>query len=586
MEALLIKKALARFNGNVSHAANALGPEPQRALPAAATIRVVRRRSLALCPHRSNPPRSATKAASCCWPCWRACRVRPARWSCCGPAATTARYEWTLTTVIVSAAGWVSLSALRERVVFPLQTLANLLGALREGDYSVRGRSPRPNDALGEVMREVNTLGSTLREQRLGAMEATTLLRTVMREIDVAIFAFDEHQPAAPGEPRRASGCWPRRPSGCWARRRQEMGLETCLDGPAQTTLQASFPGGAGRFGVRRTRIRERGLPLELVVISDLTQALSEQELQAWQRLVRVLGHELNNSLTPIKSIAGSLASILSREPLPDDWRDDMRRGLTVITSRSESLSRFIGAYARLAKLPRPQLQPLEVAAAVGRAVSFETRLAVEVEPGPDTDGAGRSRSAGAGADQPAAQRRRCLVDHRRRGADRLAPRRRHAGDLGEGRRPGPVEHGQPVRPVLHHQARRLGHRPGAEPADRRRPRRRADAGESHRRPWVRGAVAAAGVGAAQSGRAQSASPAAPPGSHTKPLAPVFLADPAKLNSAAASKRSFPIGVALKIRGRSFGHRAYSPRMHWGKARIPVGQHAGASSESGFADAE
>jgi two-component system, NtrC family, nitrogen regulation sensor histidine kinase NtrY len=110
---------------------------------------------------------------------------------------------------------------------------------------------------------------------------------------------------------------------------------------------------------------------------------LSEQELQAWQRLVRVLGHELNNSLAPIKSIAGSLEAIVSRQELPDDWRDDMRRGLHVIVSRSESLSRFIGAYARLAKLPRPQLQPLEVAAAVERAVSFETRLPVQVDPGP-----------------------------------------------------------------------------------------------------------------------------------------------------------------------------------------------------------
>ena len=89
-----------------------------------------------------------------------------------------------------------------------------------------------------------------------------------------------------------------------------------------------------------------------------------------------------SNSLAPIKSIAGSLVSIVARDPLPDDWRDDMRRGLNVITSRSESLSRFIGAYARLAKLPRPQLQPLEVAACVGRAVSFETRMPVDVVAG------------------------------------------------------------------------------------------------------------------------------------------------------------------------------------------------------------
>src|SRR5690349_7364551 len=206
-----------------------------------------------------------------------------------------ARTQWTLTVIIVCA--WMGFAfAVRERVVFPLQTLSNLLGALREGDFSVRGRSPRPDDALGEVMREVNTLGSTLREQRLGAMEATTLLRSVMREIAVAIFAFDENQRlrlvnragetllAAPAE----------RLLGLTA---EELGLEPCLDGPPVTTLQTSFPGGAGRFGVRRTRVREHGLPLELVVISDLTQALSEQELQAWQRLVRVLGHELNNSL-------------------------------------------------------------------------------------------------------------------------------------------------------------------------------------------------------------------------------------------------------------------------------------------------
>ncbi len=295
---------------------------------------------------------------------------------------SSAKVQWTLTVLIVGA--WLGFGlAVRERVVFPLQTLSNLLAALREGDFSVRGRSPRPDDALGEVMREINTLGSTLREQRLGAMEATTLLRTVMREIAVAIFAFDENQRlrlvnragerllAAPAE--RLLG-----------QTAVELQLDVCLDGPAVTTLQTVFPGGAGRWGVRRTRIREHGLPLELLVISDLTQALSEQELHAWQRLVRVLGHELNNSLTPIKSIAGSLEAIVAREPLPDDWRDDMRRGLNVIMSRSDSLSRFIGAYARLAKLPRPQLQPLSVTDCVGRAVSFETRLPVQVEYGPN----------------------------------------------------------------------------------------------------------------------------------------------------------------------------------------------------------
>lgn len=293
----------------------------------------------------------------------------------------TARTQWTLTISIVGA--WLGFAlAVRERVVFPLQTLSNLLAALREGDFSVRGRSPRPDDALGEVMRDVNTLGGALREQRLGAMEATALLRTVMREIDVAVLAFDESQRLRlvnrSGERLLAASS-----ERLLGQNAADLRLSECLEGPQQSTFQAVFPGGAGRWGVRRTRIREKGLPLDLLVISDLTQALSEQELQAWQRLVRVLGHELNNSLAPVKSIAGSLESILARDPMPDDWREDMRRGLSVITARSESLSRFIGAYARLAKLPRPQRQPLPVAECLGRAASFETRLAAQVETGP-----------------------------------------------------------------------------------------------------------------------------------------------------------------------------------------------------------
>lgn len=293
----------------------------------------------------------------------------------------SAREQWTVTVVVVLA--WLGFTmAVRDRVVFPLQTLSNLLAALREGDFSVRGRSPRQDDALGEVMREVNTLGSTLREQRLGALEATTLLQIVMSEIDVAIFAFDERRRlrlvnragerllAAPKE--RLLGL-----------NAEDLSLTGCLEGPSQSTFQGLFPGGGGRWGVRRTRIRERGMPLDLLVIADLTQALSEQELQAWQRLVRVLGHELNNSLTPIKSIAGTLESILGRDPMPEDWKQDMRRGLSVITSRSDSLSRFIGAYARLAKLPRPQLQPLDLQASIERAISLETRVPVCLEAGP-----------------------------------------------------------------------------------------------------------------------------------------------------------------------------------------------------------
>ena len=118
-------------------------------------------------------------------------------------------------------------------------------------------------------------------------------------------------------------------------------------------------------------------------MLSDLSQPLREEERQAWQRLIRVIGHEMNNSLAPIKSIAGSLSTIVERDPPPADWRDDVQRGLNVIASRSESLSRFMSAYARLAKLPPPKLVPLDVSVFVDRVVTLEKAHHIQVSPGP-----------------------------------------------------------------------------------------------------------------------------------------------------------------------------------------------------------
>ena len=228
-----------------------------------------------------------------------------------------------------------------------------------------------------------SAMGGTLREQRLGALEATTLLRKVMEEIEVAIFAFDsEHRLRLVN--RAGEKLLAKPAERLEGRSADELDLSECLEGEPARILQTTFPSGPGRWGMRRSMFREHGLPMQLVVISDLTRALREEELQAWQRLVRVLGHELNNSLTPIKSIAGSLENLVSRETLPPDWQDDMIRGLAVISSRSEALSRFIGAYARLAKLPRPTLAPFEVTPWIRRVVGMETRLHVDVQPGPN----------------------------------------------------------------------------------------------------------------------------------------------------------------------------------------------------------
>jgi len=205
-----------------------------------------------------------------------------------------------------------------------------------------------------------------------------------MEEIDVAVFTFDAalrlRLVNRAGE--RLLGQPAERLLG---REAGALGLGTCLEGEVARTVELNFPGGAGPWGMRRGVFREGGLPHQLLVLSDLSRALREEERKAWQRLIRVLGHELNNSLAPIKSLAGSLEQLVDREPRPPDWEDDMRRGLEVIAARSESLSRFMDGYARLARLPPPRFASVAVGPLVRRVAGLETRLAVLLDPGPET---------------------------------------------------------------------------------------------------------------------------------------------------------------------------------------------------------
>ena len=292
------------------------------------------------------------------------------------------RTQWTLTTVVMVV--WLGLAAtLREHVIRPLQTISNMLAALRERDFSMRARGSNPADALGLLLLELNGLGEDLRAQRLGALEATALLRRVMEEIDVAVFAFDGSQ--ALRLVNRAGAALLGRPrEQALGRGAAELGLGPCFTADAPGVVELELAGARGRWEVRRGTFRQEGLPHELLVLADVSRTLSREERQAWQRLIRVLGHELNNSLAPIKSLAQSLADLVRRDPPPPDWRKDLDNGLGVIGSRAESLSRLMAAYAKLARLPVPRLEPLSVADWVRRVAALETRRAVVVCPGPE----------------------------------------------------------------------------------------------------------------------------------------------------------------------------------------------------------
>lgn len=290
--------------------------------------------------------------------------------------SSEARAHWVIVLAVGSLCCLILALRLRSRVVFPLYTLSNLLEALREGDYSLRGSRARRGDAIGEVVWEVNALSQTLREQRLRVEETMALLSKVVAEIDFAVFAFDAKQQLRLINPAgaRLLGLHPRDAEG---RSAESLGLLDCLAVEGARTLRRSFPGGEGRFDVRRSTFREGGLPHELVVVTDLSRALREEERQAWQRLIRVLGHELNNSLAPIKSMAGTLRALTARDPLPSDWREDLSTGLNLIGDRSEALTRFMLGYTTLARLPPPAKRATDVSALLTRVAHLQQGIAV-----------------------------------------------------------------------------------------------------------------------------------------------------------------------------------------------------------------
>src|SRR5271165_5688341 len=272
---------------------------------------------------------------------------------------------------------------LLEQIVRPLQTLSNVVGALREEDYSFRARGAAPNDALGELALEINSLADILTEQRIQTIEATALLRRVVDEIDAPLFTFDpDHilrlvnaagerllqQPAARLLGQTAA----------------ELELNACFVARNETLVALPYSTPNARWMVRKSSFRQHGVPHTLIVLSDVSRALREQERSAWQRLIRVLGHELNNSLAPIISIAGSLASRLPLPELPEAQNTDFQRGLNIIESRTAALHRFLQSYRRLAQMPSPTLRPVEVQPMIERVAALEMRLPVEIVNGPD----------------------------------------------------------------------------------------------------------------------------------------------------------------------------------------------------------
>src|SRR5262245_39093122 len=288
--------------------------------------------------------------------------------------------RWTLAAVVLVV--WVSCGiAAHQMVTRVLYLAANLLGALHEGDYSIRGTGAKPGSAADLVMKEINSLGDTLQRQRSEAVESTALLTSVMGAIDVAVFAFDMDETLVLANPA-AERLLNRQNADLLARDARALRLERYLTGETPRLIEGQFGAGA-RFELRRSTFYRDGKPHQLLVFADLSRALREEQQLAWQRIVRVLSHEINNSLTPIKSIAHSIKRMISR--IPDVPRAaEIQDGLNLIETRSGALGRFLRQYAQLAKLPKPQERPIQILPLAKRIAELENRLPIEVRASAD----------------------------------------------------------------------------------------------------------------------------------------------------------------------------------------------------------
>ncbi|AFL88309.1 histidine kinase [Terriglobus roseus DSM 18391] len=305
------------------------------------------------------------------------------------------QFNWPLLTTCLSVAfgAWLFVTSFFfESMTRPLQTLSNIVSSLREEDYTFRARGARRGDSMGDLALEINALASTLQRQRNSALDALALVDSVISSMPAPLLAFD-----ASGRLRllnnaaeRALHLHPRSALGQDASQLKLSALTGLRDGEVyapEDDGRTALEGSPVRWSVRRSTFRLQGVPHTLFVLSDVAAALREEERLAWQRLIRVLGHEINNSLTPIKSIA----SMLRSRPIPfgnsNHTTQDLyefQRGLVVIEDRADSLNRFLQAYQQLSRLPQPRMTEVDLMTLVEQTTPLETRAAVRVLPSPD----------------------------------------------------------------------------------------------------------------------------------------------------------------------------------------------------------
>jgi len=270
--------------------------------------------------------------------------------------------------VVLWAAHRLSRWALR-----PLAGASTVIEALRDGDYSLRLREARLG-GLDELAYSINLLAEKMRAEALERRESGLLLGKVLDEIELPVLAFRDDGVLTLSNPAARSLIGLKLHDGIDA---EALGMDELLEEGVADSVRLVLPGGSGRFMVRRRRFRLGGVPHRLLVLAEVGGVLSAERNEAWQGLVRVMSHEINNSLSPIKSLAETWKSRLERDGQALEL-DRLSDSLDLIARRSASLTRFVGLYASLARMPEPDRRLVRIDGLVEKVAALETRVEVQ----------------------------------------------------------------------------------------------------------------------------------------------------------------------------------------------------------------
>jgi nitrogen fixation/metabolism regulation signal transduction histidine kinase len=250
---------------------------------------------------------------------------------------------------------WIFAIALaaKQKLEYHLRTLSNFVEAIRSEDFSLRSSRVRESGTLGDLYAQIAALTIDLQESKRQEIESGNLLEKIVDQMDVAVVAFDPDDNIALVN-KLAIQLFDSSSEKLLDMALEQTPLANLLNRQGSILVEHSFAGASGRWQIQLQSYRYKGKPAKIYFITDLQQILGEEEIAAWQRLIRVISHELNNSLTPIVSICQTLDNSLSRLRLPSG-DNDLREGLAVIEGRAKGLRDFVSDYARIAKLPEPQ---------------------------------------------------------------------------------------------------------------------------------------------------------------------------------------------------------------------------------------